>query len=500
MIPLFLLAALTSLAASWLLVSRLERLGERVGMSEVVLGMVAALAADTPEITSAVSAISEHRQQVGAGVVLGSNVFNLAALLGLGAVVAGVIALHRRVILLNGVVAMWVAAACLAAVLGVVSPGVGLVLGLGGAGLYAVVLGAGPRRLAQLRLPRSCMAWLCMAVAEEEAEVGPAVRARPGEILDVGVAAASLMVVVTASVAMERVGSSLGAQWAVPEIVVGGIVLAAVTSLPNAVAAVYLAAKGKGPAALSTAVNSNTFNVAIGLLVPGTLLGLGSPSAQTTLVTAWYIGLTAFTLLIAYRGHGLRRRDGIVIIGAYAVFVGTVVATASATSMDRRWAIAPALAVAAVLSGLIALPPCVPPSPDGRSNGHTRWPIVTSPLSLDLPEASRTVTGWGWSANRIWALSFVLCIVISVADAITGGRAILMGLLVAGPCCALLTGRWSRTALSGAVAVGLAVVLGVPDGVWGTATHLAFLSAVLVAALVSTLAALCIERRISIEP
>ena len=37
-------------------------------------------------------------------------------------------------------------------------------------------------------------------------------------------------------------------------------------------------------------------------------------------MTAWYIGLTAFTLLIAYRGRGLRRPDGLVIIGAYAVF------------------------------------------------------------------------------------------------------------------------------------------------------------------------------------
>ena len=37
-----------SLATSWLLVTRLERVGERLGLSEASLGMVAALAADTP--------------------------------------------------------------------------------------------------------------------------------------------------------------------------------------------------------------------------------------------------------------------------------------------------------------------------------------------------------------------------------------------------------------------------------------------------------------------
>jgi len=71
-----------SLATSYLLVTRLERIGERLGLSEALLGMVAALAADAPEITSAVTALAHHQQKVGAGVIIGSNVFNLAALIG----------------------------------------------------------------------------------------------------------------------------------------------------------------------------------------------------------------------------------------------------------------------------------------------------------------------------------------------------------------------------------------------------------------------------------
>jgi hypothetical protein len=42
---------------------------------------------------------------------------------------------------------------------------------------------------------------------------------------------------------------------------------------------------------------------------------------------------------------------------------------------------------------------------------------------------------------------------------------------------------------------GLAVVLGLPDGIWGTGTHLVFLAVVAGVALVSTLAAACIEIR-----
>ncbi len=493
-VALFLVSALISLVASWLLVSRLERLGERLGMSDVVLGMLAALAADAPEITSAISAISQHQQQVGAGVVLGSNVFNLAALLGLGAVVAGAVSLHRRVILFSGGVAMWIALACLAAVMGLVPAVVGLVLALGGVSIYAVALGAGPDRLARLRLPRRWIAWLCTAILEEQVEVGPAVRTRPGGVRDACVAAAALALVVAASVAMERVASFLGTRWAVPEIVVGGLVLAAVTSLPNAVAAVYLAAGGKGSAALSTAVTSNNLNVALGLLIPGAFLGLGVPSVQTTLVTGWYIGLTAFTLLIAYRNRGLRRTDGAIIIGAYVVFIGSVLTTASSVSVDPRLVMIPALATAALLAARVGFSRTAP-SPLPRAVDREAYDtIMTLRPGPDHPATGRSVTPWDWRPNRIWALSVGLCVVIAAADVLTGDRVILIGLLVVGPCCALLTARWSRTAISGAFAVGLAVILGVPDGVWGTTVHLAFVSAVLVVALVSVSGAFILER------
>jgi cation:H+ antiporter len=264
----FAAGAVVSLATSWLLVSRLERVGERLGLSEALLGIVAALAADAPEVTAAVSATASGEQRLAAGVVIGSNVFNLAALLGLGAVVAGRIGLHRKVVLLGGTAAMGVAGVCLAVVLGVVPPAAGCLLGLCVVALYAVALGASGPSLARLRVPRPWITWLRSAVAEEEAELELALRPAPARWPDVVVAAGSLVVVVAASVTMERSAAALGNRFVIPEIVVGGLVLAVVTSLPNAVAAVYLAARGRGAATLSTALNSNTINVAIGLARP----------------------------------------------------------------------------------------------------------------------------------------------------------------------------------------------------------------------------------------
>jgi cation:H+ antiporter len=346
-VPVFLAGALVSLCVSWLLVSRLERVGERLGFSEGLLGVIAALAADAPEITSAVTALAHHEQRVGAGVTLGSGVFNLAALLGLGAVLAGRVGLHRKVIVLGGAVAVWIGATGLAAVLGLVSPLVGLVMALVALVPYIVVLGRGRRGLGRLPLPRGWIAWLASAVAEEESELAVAIRPPRGRARDVAVASGALVIVVAASAAMERAASVLGRRYGVSEIVVGGIVLAGVTSLPNAVAGNYLASRGRGAAVLSTSLNSNNLNVAAGLLLPAALLGLGRPSGETTLVAAWYLGLTVFVLAFAYADRGLRRGAGLLIIGAYGVFLATLLATAHATSLDPRVTVAPAAAIVA---------------------------------------------------------------------------------------------------------------------------------------------------------
>jgi cation:H+ antiporter len=327
-IAAFMLGAGLSLATSWVLVSRLERVGERLGLSEALLGMVAALAADAPEVTASATALAHHQRGIGAGVTIGSNVFNLAALLGLGAVVAGRVGLHRKVVVLGGTVALVIALVCLLAVAGVIAPGTGLALVLVVLVPYAVLLGVRRTAIERLALPRRWSGWLSMAITEEEGELLEAVRPRRGRPIDAVVALGALAVVVVASVAMEQGASALGARYGIAEIVVGGLVLAAVTSLPNAVAAVYLARRGRGAAALSTALNSNAIIVTAGLLVPATFIGLSKPSASGLLVAGWYLGLTAVTLSLAYAFRGLNRRAGWTIIALYALFVAALLATA----------------------------------------------------------------------------------------------------------------------------------------------------------------------------
>jgi cation:H+ antiporter len=338
-IAAFVVAAVISLGTSWVLVIRLERLGERVGFSEALLGLVAAAAADTPEITSAVTALVHHQQAVGSGVVLGSNVFNLAALLGVGAVVAGGIALHRKVVVLGGAVALSVVIVCVLSVVGVIGPALGLALALVVFVPYVALSAAGPAAIARRRSGSGARAsplltrwmkrwttWLATAVAEEEDELAEAIRPRAGTRLDAAVAVAALVVIVGSSVIMERAASSFGRGHQLAGIIVGALILAAVTSLPNAVAGVYLAARGRGAALLSTALNSNAFNVILGLLLPATVVGLAQPDGGQILIVCCYGALTVITVAFAYQGAGLRRWQGWLVIGGYLGFVAALLA------------------------------------------------------------------------------------------------------------------------------------------------------------------------------
>jgi cation:H+ antiporter len=348
---IFLAGAGISLGASYVLVTRLERIGERLGLSEGLLGVLAALAGDAPEITSAVTALATHQNKVGAGVVIGSNVFNLAALLGLGAVVAGRIALHRKVILLGGVVGVWIAVVCLVMVLGLIPAAVALVAALAALIPYLIVLGASRAWLARIPLARRWAGWLAEAVSEEEAELEEVIHPAHGRGRDVAVAGVMLVIVVAASVAMEQAAIRLGDRFSIPPIIIGGVVLAAVTSLPNSVAAVYLAARGRGAAMLSTTLNSNALNVTAGLLIPATITGLGAPSGQAALIALWYLMLTVIALAFAYRDSGMSRPTGALIIGAYLVFLGSLWIVAHSAKPGLAGSAVP-LAVVVACSGV----------------------------------------------------------------------------------------------------------------------------------------------------
>src|SRR3954470_23767734 len=92
---IFLASLAITLAAAAFFARRLDRVGLRLGLPETLLGLLTALAAGAPETASAIAALVKGEHGVGFGVILGSNVFNLAAMFGFSALLCGAIRIRR---------------------------------------------------------------------------------------------------------------------------------------------------------------------------------------------------------------------------------------------------------------------------------------------------------------------------------------------------------------------------------------------------------------------
>jgi hypothetical protein len=111
---------------------------------------------------------------------------------------------------------------------------------------------------------------------------------------------------------------------------------------------------------------------------------------------------------------------------------------------------------------------------------------------VSLSFAARRRRGEAWALSEppavlLWQLGIAWSSLVAVADACTGRHVVLSGFALLGPVCVFFTGRWLRTALAGAWATGLVLVLGVPDGIWGSGLETPLICAAVVVAVISTL-------------
>jgi len=302
-----------TVASSLVLARELDRIGERLGFSEALLGIVTALGADAPEIASAVAAVVAGHEDTGVGVVVGSNVFNLAGLLGLSALLAGPVRIHPHGLVLNGGVAILVAVLGASVAVNLVPGWVGLLLAVLVLAPYVTVSALHER--ARSRLP----ALVREAVVEEQRDARRDEFAKPATPIDALAVVPGLAAVVGGAYGMVAAAQSLGDRWSVSDLVLGALVLAALTSIPNVIAALRLALHGRGAACVSESLNSNNANILVGLCVPALVLGLGSASGVETFAAWWMVGMTLIVVALGF-GGGLTRREGTAIVALYAVF------------------------------------------------------------------------------------------------------------------------------------------------------------------------------------
>ncbi len=324
-IVVFVGSLVLSAVSSLVLANNLERIGTRLKLSEGLLGIITAFAADSPEISSAVAALITDSHDLSIGVVLGSNIFNLVALLGLSAVVAGKVHIEKPVLLFNGTVALAVTVIATALILRVMASVTSFVLIVALLIPYGMISSLRSVNVARWRLPTEIKRLLCSLVDEVHQSARKdktAPYATWNEALAIVPALASIIL---GSFGMVRSAIVIGRTWNIPPLVLGIVILATLTGIPNLLAALRLAQHNRGSAVVSEALNSNTLNVLAGICIPALMFGVGTISNPALFAIWWLLGMTGLVVWLAYRRRGLSRSDGKLVIMLYALFAAVVV-------------------------------------------------------------------------------------------------------------------------------------------------------------------------------
>jgi cation:H+ antiporter len=307
--------------SSFVLSGSLEKLAMRFGLSGGVLGMLAALGADAPEISSAITALSVRQHDLGIGIIIGSNIFNLAALLGLSALVAGRLRVRRQGVIFNGATSLIVTLVLIFLIFRFISPLVSLVLLMLLLVPYIIVSDLKLNQLNQGRFPKKIRTFLIVAIAHTR----HASKAHKVVIRKSWSGAwwggPAVIVIIVTSMGMVHSAVFISNAWGMNKTIVGILILAALTGIPNVITAIKLALDGRGIAVISESMNSNTINILFGICLPATILGLGTFARQTVFSVWWLMGMTIIALLLLYFKRGFNRMSGAIIVGLYLVFV-----------------------------------------------------------------------------------------------------------------------------------------------------------------------------------
>jgi cation:H+ antiporter len=318
--PLLVFAAALLIAvsgAAWFTRS-LEDLSDRWRFSPGLLGLVSAVGANAPNYTASLTAFASRQPLVGQGIIVGSNIYNLAIILGIAVLVLpgrhGIalqppeardalrvawIALSMALTTLLALLALMPASPVLSRVVLVAINllTLGLFVQLA---IHAVRRGAHrPDRVTRSRTPQQ--------------EAGFWASARTP--LALALALGSVIVMVQA-------GQAVAADVHLSPAFLSLVVLAVATSLPNTVVAVQLARDGRAVTCVEEVLSSNGVNLALGSALP---LLFWHDSLHDRLLldidTPLMIALTLVALLCVRAGRISRALGGglILVYGAWVL-------------------------------------------------------------------------------------------------------------------------------------------------------------------------------------
>ncbi|MDA0815717.1 MAG: calcium/sodium antiporter [Chloroflexi bacterium] len=299
------------LAGAYTLLRGATTLAVFLGISPVVIGAtVVAFGTSAPELVVTIASGLRGVSDLGLGTVVGSNIANVFLVLGLTALVSP-ISVHQRLI-------RWEVPVLLAATLMVVlfALGGGLnriegIIMLSGLGAFLVI---SPRLFPEI-------------LEETEAEVGdaPATVTRKYFLLAILFVVVGLSGLTLGSEMVVRSASAMAASVGVSTFLIGVIIIAVGTSLPEVVTSMFAAYRGEHDIAVGNIVGSNIFNL-LGVAGPGAIVSGIAVNESLYRFELPVMVLSSLILLpLIWPRPRIGRYAGIALIAGYVVIVTVTV-------------------------------------------------------------------------------------------------------------------------------------------------------------------------------
>jgi cation:H+ antiporter len=278
----------------------------RLGLTPLVVGLtVVAMGTSMPEVLVSVKAALQNQGDLAVGNVVGSNIFNIGAILGATALLAPM-RVQFQLIKIDAPIML------------AVSLGLVLVLWDGGVSRWE-----GAVLLAGLFVYVAGNIWMARrtATAAVEQEFAESMPPRSGSVLlDILFILGGLGVLVLGARLLTDNSVQLARAFGVSEAVIGLTIVAAGTSVPELAASIVAAIKKEPDIALGNVIGSNIFNI-LGILgVASLMVPLSAPEISP--FDLWtMVGISAVLVPMLWTGRRVSRGEGAVLFAMYCGYV-----------------------------------------------------------------------------------------------------------------------------------------------------------------------------------
>lgn len=324
---LFTVSVLLTLSASAWFMRRLASISARLELPISLLSLLGALGANVPNYASSIVAIANGQVDVGLGIIIGSNIYNVAIILSVSTFATA--RAHGITLAAGDMRDIDVVGLCSLAIMLVIALLIWLLPGTPLTGSHASLL---PSSLlyALIALAAGIFAGLVWHALRRVHHVSANKQAGAGarngladhslaRLLVEGVT--GLAVALGGVVVMVQSGESLTNDLHIPSVLAGLLVLAVATSLPNTVVAFSLARDGRAGACVEEIFSSNSINAIPGIALPLLFWPAAIHDRLLLFLDAPFMAALTLVLLLLT----LRRRIGhtaaILLLMSYIVWV-----------------------------------------------------------------------------------------------------------------------------------------------------------------------------------